>query len=645
MLPMLHLLPKFLASRACSASWDNRDDSSLRLWENRASASCSSCQTCICTLKIVRLILPRSRFVLMSGSEKFSLLMKQSTSSRCSLNTHSVSCSLCNQWNRFLGSKNCQNTLWLCARIPWLAETVSDGDLEHSACGQPQLIGTLPMQKCLMQHLHSREAATRNRTKGYFSLHRLVSNPLKEHTFRPYRAPLLGKWPVFACEIVIPPNSAEWTRKTMWAGCSQDVQVVDVDSVALRWGRQVSKDDVMEWFWHSDLEPSKYWGGALCVAMCQKAKTLKKVRAEVGIYVHILSWTIRHFMGEQDPGQRSTRRRIGACARKDYHMSAPFNCIRWPGPHCKEQKQSRDREGRRHGECCGWATSCRSLARCCMKSWTLSWQLFARTWPSAALEASLAQPLVRGSAVKHEIPGSQPNLWEELRVKFQRKQNWTVEKHSIRVERWVNADQTVVRRSADDRGLTAIRRSPTAIGDEKTQPACQPRSTCRWSQIIYQGRTTEVLPSVGPPNADMVLTSSPNHGCNGPTMLQFLRLVTDSLGPRPILLLLDCALVQSGVPQQRSTSSSTSIWLIHSWRPHGHHPTWWHNQCECNRPSCGPLFPFLTLIAAQVCDSGEENVSVGVPNYSNDSGAFDPDFSCWWSCSGVTISSMGPVGA
>ena len=37
-------------SRACLASWENRDKRSLHLCENRKSASCSSCRTCICTL-------------------------------------------------------------------------------------------------------------------------------------------------------------------------------------------------------------------------------------------------------------------------------------------------------------------------------------------------------------------------------------------------------------------------------------------------------------------------------------------------------------------------------------------------------------------------------------------------------------------
>ena len=37
-------------SRAWFASWENRNNLSLCLWENRASASCSSCRTCTCTL-------------------------------------------------------------------------------------------------------------------------------------------------------------------------------------------------------------------------------------------------------------------------------------------------------------------------------------------------------------------------------------------------------------------------------------------------------------------------------------------------------------------------------------------------------------------------------------------------------------------
>ena len=46
-------------------------------------------------------VFPRSRHMLMSGSKKFSLLMKQSTSSRFALNIQRFSCPLCNQLNSF----------------------------------------------------------------------------------------------------------------------------------------------------------------------------------------------------------------------------------------------------------------------------------------------------------------------------------------------------------------------------------------------------------------------------------------------------------------------------------------------------------------------------------------------------------------
>ena len=57
-------------------------------------------------------ILPRSRFILMSSSEKLSLFLKQSTSGRFALNNQSFSCSLRNQLSIFLRSKNCSSTSW-----------------------------------------------------------------------------------------------------------------------------------------------------------------------------------------------------------------------------------------------------------------------------------------------------------------------------------------------------------------------------------------------------------------------------------------------------------------------------------------------------------------------------------------------------
>ena len=47
-------------------------------------------------------VLPRSRFILMSGSKKLSLSMEESTSSRFALMIQSFSRSLCNQLNSFL---------------------------------------------------------------------------------------------------------------------------------------------------------------------------------------------------------------------------------------------------------------------------------------------------------------------------------------------------------------------------------------------------------------------------------------------------------------------------------------------------------------------------------------------------------------
>ena len=47
-------------------------------------------------------VLPRSRFILMSGSKKLSLSMEESSSSRFALMIQSFSRSLCNQLNSFL---------------------------------------------------------------------------------------------------------------------------------------------------------------------------------------------------------------------------------------------------------------------------------------------------------------------------------------------------------------------------------------------------------------------------------------------------------------------------------------------------------------------------------------------------------------
>ena len=115
-------------------------------------------------------VLPRSRFTLMSGSKKFSLLMEQNTSSRVVLIVQSFSCSLSNQMNRNQGSESCKYILRVCHEILYLP-TIPTGliwyrletvNILHG--GRSQLVRKSPMQNCSPKQKHSREAATGCRT-------------------------------------------------------------------------------------------------------------------------------------------------------------------------------------------------------------------------------------------------------------------------------------------------------------------------------------------------------------------------------------------------------------------------------------------------------------------------------------------------
>ena len=77
-----------------------------------------------------REILPRNRLVLKSGSEKFFLLMKQSSSSPFEQNIQCISRSMCGKLNSFLRSMKL-----LAKDLPQF-ETVSVGDLERPARGR-----------------------------------------------------------------------------------------------------------------------------------------------------------------------------------------------------------------------------------------------------------------------------------------------------------------------------------------------------------------------------------------------------------------------------------------------------------------------------------------------------------------------------
>ena len=146
--------------------------------KNRASASCFELPNLHLHVFIVCLaiscqstdkMLLRSGFKMMSCTKKLSLLMEQSTSNRLALMVQSFSCSLCNQLNGFLWSRNCKYNRGYVA-----------GYCEHLAQGRSQRV--LPTQSWSTKHLHSREAATERRTCENSCRHRHASKPQLEQT-------------------------------------------------------------------------------------------------------------------------------------------------------------------------------------------------------------------------------------------------------------------------------------------------------------------------------------------------------------------------------------------------------------------------------------------------------------------------------
>ena len=119
--------------------------------------------------------MPRNRFVLMSGSKKLSLLMKQSTSSRSALIVQSFSCMLC--YPRLEVQE--------LPRIHFRSDLVSVGDCERFARGRPRRMTTLPMQNCATENVHSREADPGCPTCENLRRHRHASNPLLEQNVAP----------------------------------------------------------------------------------------------------------------------------------------------------------------------------------------------------------------------------------------------------------------------------------------------------------------------------------------------------------------------------------------------------------------------------------------------------------------------------
>ena len=212
---------------------------------SRASASCSICRTCICKLQVCGLIvvcqstdkiLPRNRLSFMSGSEKFSLLMRQSTSSRFALNIQSFSCSLCNQSKSFLSSKNCWWTLTsgyvmrYCdsQRFPLVWDGMKTWNIPHEIT-----LCLWERYQCRIIRCDVTRAGSGNGMSDIRQFALCVNSNIGTNLPATSNSQL-GSHAVFVWKIVIPPGSAELTRKRMWANRSQDVQVVDVLSVALK---------------------------------------------------------------------------------------------------------------------------------------------------------------------------------------------------------------------------------------------------------------------------------------------------------------------------------------------------------------------------------------------------------------------------
>ena len=147
---------------------------------------------------------------------------------------------------------------------------------------------------------------------------------------------------------------------------------------------------------------------------------------------------------------------------------------------------------------------------------------------------------------------------EELRVNnLQRKLCWTAKKHSTPLERWASADQTW---STDDRGWTTVDESSSAVrgvaGHSSRASSLVSHAALLLSQTISRDPCRVLLLLLG-------TTWPSGHWSDVPTMLQFIQMLTNSLGPGPILLLLDCAPVLHTIMQFR-TAAKHEFFHLHT---------------------------------------------------------------------------------
>ena len=195
-------------------------------------------------------VLPRSRFTYWWVAGNSPCWCEQSTSSRFALIIQSFFCSLWNQMNRFLRSKNCTYTMRMCNWRLWLPR-IHSGLMwywKHVALCRTQPVRTLPMQKCSTEDMHSREAATGCRNCLNSCRHRHTSNPLSEQTLPLALVETFGV--TLYCQTIAQVNAQ-----------TQRCQFVVVGSVVpavLRWGKSAS-DDLMERLFNPTLNRTSFW--------------------------------------------------------------------------------------------------------------------------------------------------------------------------------------------------------------------------------------------------------------------------------------------------------------------------------------------------------------------------------------------------
>ena len=241
------------SSRAWFAAWENRDKSSFNLWENRTSASCSCCRTCIRSLKLcpsVSLARALTRFCLAAASYRW--VPARTSPWRWRKARRAVS-----RWSFCASRACCASNLpvsWLVNLRYVLGHCTREG-LTPGLTRYRMETWNIPHAELLDETFALAGSFKRMSDiwKG-FSSSSCVQNPLLEQSFRPCQSHCWARslcLPV-ECSFRQTPRSRhakecdrEICTRCQSRGCGFRCTQV----------KQVSNDDLMERFWKSDLEP------------------------------------------------------------------------------------------------------------------------------------------------------------------------------------------------------------------------------------------------------------------------------------------------------------------------------------------------------------------------------------------------------